>query len=156
MKHYNYEEIYLYLDGEMSPMERSLFEDHILVCKECAEKLQRAKALFQGIKLEEENPPVDIASLVMAKIDKKRKLLPVIYGIFILLIALLTVPVFFGLDRAIFFYYIIFDSLNRVYLVSKAGLSYLFSLKIPAWVFVGAGLMLFPVYFALRKIWRNT
>ncbi len=156
MKHYNYEEIYLYLDGEMPPMERSLLEDHILVCKECAEKLERAKVLYQEIKSEEENPPVDIASLVMAKIDRKRKILPVIYGIFILLVAILTVPVFFGLDRAIFFYYIILDYFNKIYLVARAGLSYLFSLKIPAWVFAGAVLMLFPVYFALRKIWRNT
>ncbi len=156
MKHYEIEEIYLYLDGEMPPLERQVFEDHILVCNQCAEKLERAKELFSSIRLKEEEPPVDIASLVMAKIDRKRKIMPVIYGVFLLLVAILTVPVFFGLDRAIFFYYIIFDYFNKIYLITRAGFSYLLSMKMPAWVFAGAGILLLPLYFTLRRIWRKT
>ncbi len=156
MKHYSMEEIYLYLDGEMSPMEKALLEDHLLVCEECARKLQEAKSFMERVKLDEEELSIDIASLVMDKIDKKRKLLPLVYAIFIVLVSVLTVPVFFGLDRAIFFYYIIVDYFGKLFLIFKGFFSLILSAKVHPLLAIGAGLMILPIYFGLRKIWRNT
>ncbi len=156
MKHYSMEEIYLYLDGEMPPMERTLLEDHILVCEQCAKKLQEARKFVESLRVEEEEPSVDIASLVMDKIDKKRKLLPLVYAIFIVLVSVLTVPVFFGLDRAVFFYYIIVDYFGRLFLIFKGFLSLILSAKVHPLLAIGAGLAIIPIYLGLRKIWRST
>ncbi len=156
MKHYSMEEIYLYLDGEMPPMEKTLFEDHILVCKDCAHRLQRAREFLEKTKLEEEEPTVDVASLVMNKIDKKRKLLPLVYAFFILLVSALTVPVFFGLDRAVFFYYVIFDYFKKLFLVFQGFLSLILSARVNLFLVIAAGAMLVPIYFGLKKIWRST
>jgi len=157
VKHYSLEEIYAYLDGEMTSMEKSLFEDHILVCKECASKLEEARKFFSFVKIEEEEPPINISSLVMEKIDKKRRYIPFFYAFLVVLLATLLLPVIIGPSRAMYLYYIEFNAVKKGYHALETIFRLSSLLKIPGQaLIIGIVLAVIPfVVIGLKKIWRK-
>jgi len=158
VKHYSFEEIYSYLDGEMNPMEKKRLEDHILVCDECASRLEKAREFFSFVKIEDEEPPVEISSLVMEKIDRKRKILPFVYSFLIVLLATLMLPVIIGPSRAMLLYYLEFNTLKKAYSAIGAFFKVSSLLNIPSQViYIGIALTALPFLFlGLRKLWRKT
>lgn len=158
MKHYSFEEIYSYLDGEMNPMEKKRLEDHVLVCEECSSRLEKAREFFSFVKIEDEEPPVEIASLVMERIDKKRRLLPFLYSFLTVLLAMLMLPVVIGPSRAMLLYYMEFSTLKKVYSTFAAFFKVSSILNIPSQViYIGIAITALPfVFLGLRKLWRKT
>jgi len=157
VKHYNLEEIYSYLDGQMSPLDKKRFEDHILVCKDCALKLEKAEEFFSFVKVEEEEPPIDISSLIMEKIDRKRRILPFLYSFLSILFLMIVIPVFFGPSKAMLFYYMELKALSKIY-SSAAAVFKVFSLfRTPTHLIILAVIVsLIPfLVLELRKIWRK-
>ncbi len=161
MKHYDIQQIYEYLDGEMSPIESKLLEDHIAICERCSRMYAQAEKLFQALRMEEEEPPVSIASLVMEKIDPRRNFLNVAASFFFLLITSLVLPLFFGYSFALQFYIrkalwvkkLIKAFYKFIEFVPRIGLS-LFGL----WVVLAAAGLLALLTLALlsyRPLWRR-
>ncbi len=161
MKHYDMHQIYEYLDGEMSPIESKLLEDHIAVCERCSRMYAQAERLFKALRMEEEEPPVSIASLVMEKIDSRRNLLNIAASFFFLVLSSLILPLFFGYSFALQFYIrkalwvkkLIKAFYKFIEFVPKIGLS-LFG----SWVVLAATGLLVLLTLALlryRPLWRK-
>ncbi len=157
MKHYNLEEIYSYLDGQMSPLDKKRFEDHILVCRDCALKLKKAEEFFSFVKVEEEEPPIDVSSLIMEKIDRKRRILPFLYSFLSMLFLMVVIPVFFGPSKAMLFYHMELKALGKIYRSAVTVVKVFSLFRAPIHLIILAVIVsLIPfLIFGLRKIWRK-
>jgi len=61
-----------YLDGELTPGERSLIEDHLKTCPECGDALRELRRTVEHIReLGEETPPPWLTRRVMARIQEE-------------------------------------------------------------------------------------
>ncbi len=61
-----------YLDGELTPGERSLIEDHLKTCPECGDALRQLRRTVEHIReLGEETPPPWLTGRVMARIQEE-------------------------------------------------------------------------------------
>lgn len=61
-----------YFHGELSPEDKSAMEEHIKNCGTCARIVENERQYFEGIKLAEYTPDINIAESVMNKIISER------------------------------------------------------------------------------------
>jgi len=67
------ETIYLYLDGELTPSERTAFEAHLGACQACQSLLRETETIFADLSaLEPVAAPAEIVSEVMAKLPTQK------------------------------------------------------------------------------------